>query len=266
MKVCILGLGEVGLPTALYIKEKNIPVVGYDISELAVKKAKEKGIEATTEWSSIPKVDVYLICVWTGLKDGKPDMSAIFDVSRKISEKADEKTLVSIESTVTVGTSRKIYEEFLKKTNLVHIPHRYWKGDPVRYGVKQMRVIGAINEQSMKLGLKFYSEILDIPLYPVSKIEIAELSKIAENSYRFVQIAFAEELRLICERLNLDFEETRRACNTKWNIEILEAREGIGGHCLPKDTRYILEYAGNTSLIKAAIDLDEEYKKRKKWS
>ena len=78
-------------------------------------------------------------------------------------------------------------------------------------------------------------------MHPVSDIEIAELTKIAENAHRYLQIAFAEDLYLYCQANNINFTELRDALNTKWNVHILEPREGIGGHCLPKDTKMFLQ-------------------------
>lgn len=262
MKVCVIGLGQVGLPTAAYILEKGFQVWGFDINSFAVKKAKEKEIKSTISWDKIPPMDVYIICASTTLRRGLPDLSAIFDICKKIAHVADPSSLVSIESTIIPGTSRKIYENtFNKNINLIHVPHRYWAGDPEKHGVKQLRVMGAINTESLEIGLKFYKELLQIPIHVVSSIEVAEMSKIAENAYRFVQIAFAEELRMICHQLNLNFDEVRKACNTKWNIEILEARDGIGGHCLPKDIRYLSALTSINSLLKGSITADENYKK-----
>jgi UDP-N-acetyl-D-mannosaminuronate dehydrogenase len=175
-----------------------------------------------------------------------------------ISER-DKNCLVSIESTVPVGTCRKISESYDLRT-LVHCPHRYWVEEPMAHGIKQQRVIGAINQQSLEKGLEFY-HILDIPVHVCPTIEIAEMCKVAENAYRFVQIAFAEELRRICEDKNISFEEVRTACNTKWNTEILEARDGIYGSCLPKDIGYLKNMAKNAPLIEGAIITDEIYKK-----
>jgi len=170
-------------------------------------------------------------------------------------------SLVSIESTVVPGTSRKVYEDILeRKLALVHVPHRYWSGDPVNHGVCQLRVIGAINDKSLEVGLGFYKDILDIPLYVASSIEVAEMCKIAENAYRYVCIAFVEELRMICEELGLNFDEVRDACNTKWNIGMLEARNGIGGHCLPKDIRYLMHLTKYNLLLKSAILVDKQYR------
>ena len=261
-RVCVLGLGEVGLPTAIYIMERGLEVWGYDINPHAVERAKEREIKATTDWNEIPPMDIHVICVPTLLKeDEAPDLSPVFDVAEKIAQKATSSTLVSIESTIIPGASRKIWKEIFKEhVKLVHVPHRYWRGNPVRYGVRQLRVIGAVNQESLDAGLRFYRDTLDIPLHIVSSVEVAEISKIAENAYRYVQIAFAEELRMICENLELDFEEVRRACNTKWNIEILEARDGIGGHCLPKDIRYLAYLTPRNILLKAAISVDKEYR------
>lgn len=259
-RVCVVGLGEVGLPTALYIKNAGFQVWGYDISEVAIERAEGNGITTANNLFEMPSIDVYVICVSTDWRDSRPYISPIHDVCRKIAE-IESPTLVSIESTVLPGTCRKVYDEiFEKKTNLVHVPHRYWAEDPNCHGVQQMRVIGAVDEKSLKIGLGFYKENLKIPLYIVSSIEIAEMCKIAENAYRYVQIAFAEELKMICDELGLDFDEVRSACNTKWNIDILEARDGIKGHCLPKDIRYLASLTRFNNLLKGAISADQTYR------
>jgi len=97
-------------------------------------------------------------------------------------------------------------------------------------------------------------------LHEVSLSEIAEICKISENAYRYVQIAFAEELRMICEDLALDFEKVREACNTKWNTEILDAREGIGGRCLPKDIHLLASLSKYNTLLRASKEVDKQYR------
>lgn len=261
-EVCVLGLGQVGLPTATYILEKGLEVWGYDINPITIERAKEEGIlKATSNWHEIPPVDIYVICVSTMLKSDMPDLSPIFDVCEKISQKARSSSLVSIESTVMPGTSKKVYENiFNKNINLVHVPHRYWAEDPVRHGVRQLRVIGAVNPESLNTGLKFYRDILKILLHAVPSIEIAEMCKISENAYRYVQIAFAEELKMICGEIGLSFNEVREACNTKWNIEMPEARDGIGGHCLPKDIKHLSSLSVHNALLKSAMIVDGKYR------
>jgi UDP-N-acetyl-D-mannosaminuronic acid dehydrogenase len=100
-------------------------------------------------------------------------------------------------------------------------------------------------------------------MHPVINIEIAEITKIAENTHRYSQIAYVEELYLYCQANNINFPELRDALNTKWNVEILEPREGIGGHCLPKDTKMFLQPSNGrkSKILRATTDVDEEYKR-----
>jgi UDP-N-acetyl-D-mannosaminuronate dehydrogenase len=99
-------------------------------------------------------------------------------------------------------------------------------------------------------------------MHPVSRIEIAETTKIVENAHRYLQIAFAEELYLYSQANNISFPELRDALNTKWNVNILEPREGIGGHCLPKDTRMFLESSNSirSRILTAAMEIDQNYR------
>src|SRR5919106_1829262 len=103
---------------------------------------------------------------------------------------------------------------------------------------------------------------LGIPMHPVPDIEIAELTKIIENAHRYLQIAFAEDLYLYCQANNINFAELRDSLNTKWNVNILEPREGIGGHCLPKDTTMFLNSSKSikSKIVEAAIQVDAEYR------
>jgi len=259
--VCVVGLGIVGHPTTRYIANHDFSVIGYDIDEEKVDKI--SSYKAVSKWSEVPKCDAYIVCVSTSWRDGKPDMSNVFDVCHQISKKHKNQLkniLISIESTVSVGTCQKL-SNILGEAYLVHVPHRYWVGDPKNYGVKQKRVIGGLNNESLKEGIKFYED-LNIPLHIVHSIEVAEMTKIVENAYRFVQIAFAEELKLICDKIGIPFEKVRESANTKWNIKLLEARKGIGKECLPKDTKY-LDFLGDTSLLRGAIKADEKYKNEK---
>jgi nucleotide sugar dehydrogenase len=261
MKVCVFGLGEVGLPTAAYIHEAGVDVVGYDIDERAVERAVAKGITARRLWNEIPECDIYIVCVTTAIKANKPDLSSVHDVCNRLRPKLRERSLLSIESTVPPGTCRTIFNTIVEKRGmLVHVPHRYWAGDSVNHGVRQRRTIGAIDGKSMNAGSSFYSDVLGVSLFRASSIETAEMSKITENAYRYVQIAFAEELKMMSSKLGINFPELREACNSKWNIEILEAREGIGGHCLPKDVRYFARLVKPSLMPKAAIKADQKYR------
>ena len=112
-------------------------------------------------------------------------------------------------------------------------------------------------------GISAKNTSLGIPMHPVPEVEIAELTKIVENAHRYLQIAFAEDLYLYCQANNINFAELRDSLNTKWNVNVLEPREGIGGHCLPKDTKMFLNSSKSikSKIIEAAIQVDSEYKK-----
>jgi hypothetical protein len=112
-------------------------------------------------------------------------------------------------------------------------------------------------------GIGAKNTSLGIPMHPVPEVEIAELTKIVENAHRYLQIAFAEDLYLYCQANNINFAELRDSLNTKWNVNVLEPREGIGGHCLPKDTKMFLNSSKSikSKIIEAAIQVDSEYRK-----
>ncbi len=108
-----------------------------------------------------------------------------------------------------------------------------------------------------------YKDMHEIPLQNVNPIEIAELTKVVENSHRFMEIAFAEKLKMVCDTTGIDFEELRKAVNTKWNTKILEAKDGIGGHCLPKDSQMFLDFSKDVvqhSLLETAKRIDFGYR------
>jgi nucleotide sugar dehydrogenase len=263
MKVCVIGLGQIGFPVAAYVASKGLYVYGYDINPATVERAvKEAKIKASSAWTQVPKADVYIVSVTTGQINDQPDLSAVFEVCKKIAEKADAKTLIAIESTIIPGTSKKIFQEIFKgKTLLVHAPHRYWADEPEKHGVNQLRVIGGVNQTSLNAGLKFYQEALGIPMHQVSSVEVAEMCKIAENSHRYLQIAFAEDLKMLCAKIGMDFSELRAAMNTKWNVDLPEARDGIGRHCLPKDIRYVMSLSKDSSmLLGCAVEVDKKYR------
>ena len=107
---------------------------------------------------------------------------------------------------------------------------------------------------------------LGIPMHPVSSVEVAELTKIVENAHRYLQIAFAEELYLYCKSNGISFSELRESLNTKWNVEVLEPRDGIGGHCLPKDTKMFINSSNTikSKILQAAMEIDEDYREYRK--
>lgn len=236
--VCIVGLGAVGGPTARTFALGDVPVYGCDINPKAA--AAFEGVldRTATSLVDLPLADLYIVTVDTGFRGEDPVTTSVFKACAAIAARGRPK-LVSIESTVPIGTCARVHDEvFGGDQPLVHIPHRWWYADEEKHGVRQTRVVGGVDEASVRLAVDFYGT-LGIPLVPVAELRIAELTKAAENTDRYLQIAYAELLKMICDDNGMDFEELRRSMNTKWNVEVLEARDGIGGTCLPKDILYV---------------------------
>ena len=308
-KILVVGLGQLGLPVAKYAHERGLDVYGYDVNSKAMERAEKKGVKKSINFSGF---DVYIICVSTHKQEDmfSPQIEGLLSTVEKISKEAKEGALVSIESTIPLGTSKKVFEMLNHRLHVVHAPHRWYALEEKEHGVNQLRVIGGVRDCCLGVGMQFYdghrweSDItinnendgskgadtarlttqeltcstalmmdtaptgtLGIPMHSVSDIEIAELTKIIENAHRYLQIAFAEDLYLYCQANNLSFSELRNSLNTKWNVNILEPREGIGGHCLPKDTKMFLNSSTFTKssisskIIQAAIEVDSDYRK-----
>jgi len=293
-RVLIVGLGQLGLPVAKYVKERGFDTYGYDISITAMERAEriagiKKADEAIFDNSELNDFDVYIISVSTHKQDDlfSPQIDGLLSVVEKVSRSAKNGALVSIESTIPKGTSKKVFELLNHRLHVVHAPHRWYALEEKEHGVNQLRVIGGVCECCLKAGMQFYdgkhiqnlypspsfssrsdqnnnTKSLGIPMHPVTEIEIAEITKVVENAHRYLQIAFAEELYLYCQANNLNFPELRDALNTKWNVNILEPREGIGGHCLPKDTKMFLQSSSKPirgTILNAAIQADQNYRK-----
>src|ERR687884_438492 len=301
-KILVVGLGQLGLPVAKYVKEKGFDdVYGYDISPKATDRAeKTAGIKKATDFSDF---DVYIVCVSTHKPEDmfSPYIEGLLSIVYRISKEAKRNgALVSIESTIPRGTSNKVLEILGHRLHVAHAPHRWYALEEEEHGVNQLRVIGGVYDCCLEAAVQFYNggnnnnnsdnscvvssnsgisaannivtddgntnnsytRSLGIPMHPVSKIEIAEMTKIIENAHRYLQIAFAEDLYLYCQANNINFAELRDSLNTKWNVNILEPREGIGGHCLPKDTKMFLNSSKSikSKILEAAIQIDEDYK------
>jgi UDP-N-acetyl-D-mannosaminuronic acid dehydrogenase len=314
-KVLIVGLGQLGLPVAKYVKERGFDdVYGYDISQEAMERAeKTAGIKKANDFSDF---DVYVLCVSTHKSDDifSPQVEGLLSIVERISREAKRNgALLSIESMVPKGTSKKVFEILNHRLHVAHAPHRWYSLEEKEHGVNQLRIVGGVSNCCLEAAMQFYhgkgsfeinidddhdhdddninnNDLIDstianttttttaattttslpskirkslgIPMHPVSEIEMAELAKIVENAHRYLQIAFAEDLYLYCQANNINFPELRDALNTKWNVHILEPREGIGGHCLPKDTKMFLQSSQSvkSKILAAAIEVDEDYR------
>jgi nucleotide sugar dehydrogenase len=253
MNVCIMGLGNIGLPVAQHISKYH-KAKGYDISQKAISNAKTYGVNASTE---LKRADIYVIAVNTWYRNGYPDMTAIDDCVKKAREK-NPNALFCFESTLTKGTARALAIKYQLQYVAI-CPHRWWKQEEDKHGVVQMRVLGSLNQKSREKALSFYSS-LGIPTTLVSSLELAELSKLVENTYYYLRIAYAEELKLLCDKNQVSFDELRDAVNTKWNVDMAEAKEGIGGECLPKDIQFLINAYPQTPLLHGAVNADINYR------
>jgi len=287
-KVLVIGLGQLGLPVAKYVKQRGFETFGYDMNSERMKQAEKNfGIKSIEQFDDI---DVFILCVSTHDPDDEytPYVDGLFELARKISKEAKNGSLVSIESTVPKGTSKKIFEILNHRLHVAHVPHRWYALEEEIHGVNQVRVIGGVSDCCLKTALQFYDRNnvalefnditnnedtsgnpkttavdLGIPMHPVSEIEIAELTKIIENADRYLQIAFSEDLYLYCQANNVNFGELRDSLNTKWNVKILEPRDGVGGHCLPKDTKMFLQSSRSikSKILMSAMEVDKEYRR-----
>ena len=245
----------VGRETAEYVQGLDkFDVFGYDISERALRSTSLHS--ASSVWDMLPPCEFYIVCVNTWWRNESPDMSAVIDVCQRVA-KTSPGSLVSIESTLAVGTSRMISK--LLNLDIIHVPHRLWPENMEEHGVRQTRVFGAVDEKSKARGVDFYDR-LDIPLVKLDRIESAEFVKLVENSYRYVQLAFTEEIAVLCESVGLTFPEIKKGVNSKWNAELFEPRDGIGGTCLPKDIRFLKSMIQSLPLIEGALRTDDTYR------
>lgn len=285
-KVLVIGLGQLGLPVAKYVKERGFETFGYDINPIRMQNAEKSfGIKSIEKFDDI---DVFILCVSTHDPNDEytPFVDGLFSLARKISREAKNGSLVSIESTIPKGTSKKIFEMLNHRLHVAHAPHRWYSLEEDVHGVNQIRVVGGVSDCCLKVALQFYDSgnealefnddtitedshiscrrsSLGIPMHPVSEIEIAELTKIIENADRYMQIAFSEDLYLYCQANNVNFAELRDSLNTKWNVNILEPRDGVGGHCLPKDTKMFLQSSKSikSKILMAAMEVDQDYRR-----
>jgi len=263
-KVLIIGLGQIGYSNAEYMTRLGLHVEGFDISKNAVKRALDHKI-IQKEAVNFSGYDYYIICISTHNPENMfmPFLDGIHTVVKRIAKEGKAGALVGIDSTITRGTSKRIESMLEHRLHVVHVPHRFYIHEQETHGVNQTRVVGGCRACCTDAAFGFYQNMLKIPLQIVESVEVAEMTKIVENSYRFVEIAFAEELKIICDRTGLSFEELRKAANSKWNVNILEAKDGIGGHCLPKDSQMLLELSQDilkSSIIDASKKIDLEYR------
>ncbi len=261
--VVTIGLGYIGLPTSALIASNGVPVYGVDINQNVVdtinkgeihivepeldgivKKAVEKGLlKAGTK--AIPS-DVYLIVVPTPFKgDHEPDISYVEAATEGIIPLLKENDLYIIESTSPIGTSEKMKDliyskrpELTDKINIAYCPERVLPGNVMYELVHNDRVIGGIDQKSTEKAISFYSQFVKGELHRTNA-RTAEMCKLTENASRDVQIAFANELSLICDKADINVWELIKLANKHPRVNILQPGCGVGGHCIAVDPYFI---------------------------
>ena len=280
--ICVMGLGYIGLPTASLLGTKGYKVTGIDVSkdvvdtinqgkihivepdlDLLVKSAVNAGnLKASIEPC---KADIFIIAVPTPFKDDYvPDLSYVEQATRAIAPFVEKNNLVILESTSPVGTTdlvAKILAAHGHNTTddvfVAHCPERVLPGRILIELVQNDRIVGGINEPSTKIASDFYKEFVSGEVLETSA-KTAELSKLTENSFRDVNIAFANELSLICDKEHIDVWELISLANRHPRVNILQPGPGVGGHCIAVDPWFIIHRnPEHSKLIRSAREVND---------
>lgn len=263
MKACFIGLGYIGLPTAIIAADNGIEVTGVDINPGVVRSVNsgkvhfsEPGLDelcqkvisrGTLKASARPQTsDVYVIVVPTPFKGNhEPDISYVESAVVSILPYLKKGDMCIIESTCPVGTTEKMAELIFSekpalkdKIYLSYCPERVLPGNTVYELIHNDRVIGGINEESSEKAAGFYSRFVKGALYKTNA-RTAEMCKLTENASRDVQIAFANELSIICEKAGINVWELIELANKHPRVNILQPGSGVGGHCIAVDPYFI---------------------------
>lgn len=281
MKACFMGLGYIGLPTAIIAAKHGIQVTGVDINPKVVEMTNqgklhiiEPGMQKLLQEvvangqlkaSTVPEVsDAYFIVVPTPFKGNhEPDISYVEAATRSVIPFLKEGDLYVIESTSPVGTTDKmaalIYElrpELKDKIYIAYCPERVLPGNVIYELVHNDRVIGGMNEASTDKAVGFYSQFVQGQLHRTN-CKTAEMCKLTENSSRDVQIAFANELSLICDKAGINIWELINLANKHPRVNILQPGCGVGGHCIAVDPYFITaDFPMESKLIATAREIN----------
>lgn len=281
MKACFMGLGYIGLPTAIIAAKNGVDVIGVDINPAVVEKTNrgelhiiEPGMEdmlkeviasGKLKASTTPEVsDAYFMVVPTPFQGNhEPDISYVEAATKAVIPLLKPGDLYVIESTSPVGTTEKMADliyserpELKGKIFIAYCPERVLPGNVIYELVNNDRVIGGLDEQSTKKAREFYSNFVKGELHPTNA-RTAEMCKLTENSSRDVQIAFANELSLICDKAGINVWELINLANKHPRVNILQPGCGVGGHCIAVDPYFITaEYPLESKLISTAREIN----------
>jgi len=269
--VAVVGLGRIGLPTAVSFAESGAKVIGIDIDPVVVSEA-EKGrskfidepglnellsrmvesgkLTVTTGVESVEKADMVIVAVPTPVNEEKvPDYSYINAACTDISNHLKEGSLVVVESTVGPGYVERVIVPLLEKGSglkagkdfgVASCPERANPGAILRDMRSVPRIVGGIDSRSLEAAAAIYEKVFGVKVVRVSSPKAANAAKLMENIFRDVNIALANEFALLFERLGIDTDEVIKACSTKYNFVPHFPGAGVGGPCLPSNSYYLI--------------------------
>ena len=286
----VIGLGYVGLPLAVEMAESGFQVLGFDISESVVEAIERGGshildvdpqrlarhraegrIRATTDLSRLSECNAISICVPTPLNKIKdPDLSFVVAATEAVASGLRRGQLIILESTTYPGTTREIVLPVLEASGfevgsdffLCFSPERVDPGNRQWHTRNTPKVIGGITPECLAAGLALYERIFDV-MVPVESAEAAELSKVYENTFRMINIALANELAQVCDKLGVDVWGVIDAAATKpFGFMKFTPGPGLGGHCIPLDPHFLAwkmrTLAFKTRMIDLASEINSE--------
>ena len=280
VKICIVGLGQVGLPTALSFVNSGYNVTGVDTNEELINKIsngvspfQEKNLQefikngqkserfhvSTKIDESVENSNIIIVCVATPItKDTKPDMTSLKSVCDSLSKCDLNGKLILVESSLPPGTFEGLVIPFIRKSNQIcwscYVPERLVPGHAFSEIKTTSRISGELDTESGILARELYKTIVQAEII-LTTFRVAEISKLVENTYRDVNIALANEIGIICEVYGIDFNELSRVCNSHPRVNLHQPGPGVGGPCLPKDP-YLLLNPFNSEQIKSDIILN----------
>lgn len=287
--VSVIGLGYIGLPTAALLAAKGYMVKGMDISEYVVETINKGEIHIVEPeldayvrsvvangklkaYSDVQAGDIYIICVPTPFHSDsgipRPNVEYVREAAERISPHVKGGDIVILESTSPVGTTEMI-RGILQKNGIdtsaifiAYCPERVLPGKVMAELVNNARVIGGINSQSTEVVAAFYKTFVNGEIL-ATEAKTAEMCKLTENSFRDVNIAFANELSVLCDNNGVNVWELIKLANYHPRVNILQPGTGVGGHCIAVDPWFIVSQdPENSRIIKAAREVNDS---KPKW-
>ncbi|MDN4072003.1 nucleotide sugar dehydrogenase [Fictibacillus terranigra] len=285
----VVGLGYVGLPLAVEKAKAGYKVIGFDVQENRVEMVNDginyigdvvdeelamltssKQIRATTDYSLISEVDAVAICVPTPLDIYRqPDTSYVESSGKEIAQFLHEGMLVVLESTTYPGTTEELLRPILESSgftcgkdfHLAYSPERVDPGNKVFNTKNTPKVVGGVTPECTKVASALYRAVLEGEVHEVSSPSVAEMEKILENTFRNINIGLANEMAILCDKMNINVWEVIDAAKTKpYGFMAFYPGPGLGGHCIPIDPFYLTwkarEYNYHTRLIETAGEIN----------